>query len=154
MKVGLPDEAATIACAERFRKALPPDPGGITVLLEGELGTGKSTFARGLIRALGHEGAVPSPTYTLVEPYELGAVTVYHVDLYRVADEDELRFLGWHELDSGLRLVEWPDRAPELDQTADIRLALDFDGLARKANFEGMSEIGREILARMAEFNG
>jgi len=154
MNVNLPDEAATIACAEQFRKALPPNPGGITVLLEGELGAGKSTFARGLIRALGHEGAVPSPTYTLVEPYELRVGMVYHVDLYRVAGEEELRFLGWHELDSGLRLVEWPDRAPELANSADIRLVLDFDGPGRRLEIQGLSEDGHEILARMAALNG
>lgn len=154
MKVDLPDEAATIACAKRFKEALPPDLGGITVLLEGELGAGKSTFARGLIRALGHDGPVPSPTYTLVEPYDLRVGMVYHVDLYRVSEEDELRFLGWHELDSGLRMVEWPDRAPELAQSADIRLVLDYSGAGREMKIEGLSEIGREILARMAAISG
>ena len=153
MKMNLPDEAATIACAERFKDALPPEISGITVLLEGELGAGKSTFARGLIRALGHEGPVPSPTYTLVEPYQLAAGTVYHVDLYRVADEEELRFLGWNELDGGLRLVEWPDRAPQLAESADLRLSLSYDGAGRQLRLEPLSSGGEKIVAEMRQIS-
>ena len=122
MRLFLEDEAATTALAERFRAALPKSLSGLTVLLVGELGAGKSTFARGLIRAMDHKGPVPSPTYTLVEPYHLPSGIIYHVDLYRVSSTEELRFLGWNELDDGLRLVEWPDRAPELANSADIRL--------------------------------
>ena len=127
---------------------------GMTILLEGDLGAGKSTFARGLIRALGHSGPVPSPTYTLVEPYALPAVTVYHVDLYRVSSEDELRFLGWNELDDGLRLVEWPDRAPQLAGTADIRLLLEYDG-ARSSRQNRWAERARpKSGVRIAAANG
>lgn len=147
MTIFLEDEAATTALAEQFRAALPAKLSGLTVLLEGELGAGKSTFARGLIRALGHSGPVPSPTYTLVEPYELPSGTIYHVDLYRVSSEEELRFLGWNELDDGLRLVEWPDRAPELADAADIRLTLSYDGDGRSVQIEALSAQGRELIA-------
>ncbi len=147
MKLFLEDEAATTALAERFRATLPDSPAGVTVLLEGELGAGKSTFARGLIRAMQHEGPVPSPTYTLVEPYYLPAGIVYHIDLYRIASEEELRFLGWNELDDGLRLVEWPDRAPELASSADVRLTLSYDGAGRSAHFDGLSARGRAMIA-------
>jgi len=147
MTIFLEDEAATTALAEQFRAALPAKLSGLTVLLEGELGAGKSTFARGLIRALGHTGPVPSPTYTLVEPYELPSGTIYHVDLYRVSSEEELRFLGWNELDDGLRLVEWPDRAPELADAADIRLTLSYDGDGRSVQIEALSAQGRELIA-------
>jgi tRNA threonylcarbamoyladenosine biosynthesis protein TsaE len=149
MSIYLEDEAATIAFAERFAAALPTPAAGMTILLEGDLGAGKSTFARGLIRALGHSGPVPSPTYTLVEPYALPAVTIYHVDLYRVASEDELRFLGWNELDDGLRLVEWPDRAPQLVGTADIRLFLEYDGAGRRAKVDELSEQGRKVVSKL-----
>lgn len=145
----LEDEAATVALAEKFAAALPQPASGVTVLLEGDLGAGKSTFARGLIRALGHGGAVPSPTYTLVEPYALPSVTVYHVDLYRVASEDELRFLGWNELDDGLRLVEWPDRAPQLASRADIRLRLQYEGTGRRAAVEQLSDQGQKIASEL-----
>ena len=153
MTVYLEDEAATTAFAEQFAAALPVPAAGFTVLLEGELGAGKSTFARGLIRALGHSGPVPSPTYTLVEPYALSDVTIYHVDLYRVASEEELRFLGWNELDDGLRLVEWPDRAPELAANADIRLVLQYDGTGRRAELAALSENGQKLASKMAEMS-
>ena len=151
MSIYLEDEAATIAFAERFAAALPAPAAGMTILLEGDLGAGKSTFARGLIRALGHSGPVPSPTYTLVEPYALPAVTVYHVDLYRVSSEDELRILGWNELDDGMRLVEWPDRAPQLAGTADIRLLLEYDGAGRRARIDGLSEQGRKVVSELPQ---
>jgi tRNA threonylcarbamoyladenosine biosynthesis protein TsaE len=106
MNVFLPDERATEALATRLAAAMPPSTAGLTLLLRGDLGAGKSTFARALIRSLGHAGAVPSPTYTLVEPYDLPGGMVYHVDLYRVSSEDELRYLGWTELDEGFRIVE------------------------------------------------
>ena len=115
MKRFLPDEAATIAFGQELLDALPVDLAGWTMLLHGELGAGKSTFARALIKAAGHSGPVPSPTYTLVEPYDLSRGNIYHVDLYRVSDEEELRYLGWNELENGCRLVEWPDRAPGPD---------------------------------------
>ncbi len=147
MRLFLEDEAATTALAERFRAALPESASGLTVLLVGELGAGKSTFARGLILAMGHKGPVPSPTYTLVEPYHLPSGTVYHVDLYRVSSEEELRFLGWNELDDGLRLVEWPDRAPELANSADIRITLSYDKDGRSVQIDALSAQGHELIA-------
>ena len=146
MRLFLEDEAATTALAERFRAALPDSLAGLTVLLVGELGAGKSTFARGLIRAMDHSGPVPSPTYTLVEPYHLPSGVVYHVDLYRIAAEEELRFLGWNELDDGLRLVEWPDRAPELANSADIRVTLKYDGSGRSVQIDGLSAQGLQLI--------
>lgn len=149
MKLFLPDELATATLAARLLDALPRDIGGWTVLLSGELGAGKSTLARALIRSLGHGGAVPSPTYTLVEPYELPRGSVYHVDLYRVSEEEELRYLGWNELDSGLRLVEWPDRAPGLRETADLEIELAYEDDGRSAALRGLSERGRDLVARL-----
>lgn len=149
MKVTLPDEQSTVALAGRLRAALPESLAGLTILLEGELGAGKSTFARGLIRAMGHRGPVPSPTYTLVEPYDFPEGMIYHIDFYRIADEEELRYLGWHELENGLRLVEWPDRAPGLSETADLRLQLAYDGDGRKASFTAISPAGSQLLQRL-----
>lgn len=146
LKLFLADEAATIELARRLLDKLPQDLAGWTVLLSGELGAGKSTFARALIRAAGHEGPVPSPTYTLIEPYLLPRSTIYHIDLYRVSDEEELRYLGWEELDDGLRLVEWPDRAPGLSAQADLALTLAYANKGRRAELGGLSERGEALM--------
>lgn len=149
MKLQLPDPAATGELATRLSAVLPADVAGWTMLLEGELGAGKSTFARALIHAMGHKGAVPSPTYTLVEPYELTTGSIYHIDLYRVSDEEELRFLGWTELEDGFRLVEWPQRVPGLRETADLLLRLDYADHGRQAELLGLSERAAEVLSRL-----
>ncbi len=146
MNLFLADEAATIELGRRVLRQLPDDLSGWTLLLSGELGTGKSTFARALIQAGGHKGAVPSPTYTLVEPYELPCGNIYHVDLYRVSSEDELRYLGWNELDDGFRLVEWPDRAPDLVAQADLALHLEYEGNGRRADLKGLSGRGEALV--------
>lgn len=139
MRRFLPDEAATIAFGQEVLDALPDDLAGWTILLEGELGAGKSTFARAFIRAAGHDGAVPSPTYTLVEPYQLARGNIYHVDLYRVADEEELRYLGWHELEDGCRIVEWPDRAPGLVDQADLSLTFAYVDSGRSVEIKPLT---------------
>ena len=139
MKRVLPDEAATIAFGRDLLEAMPPDLAGWTLLLSGELGAGTSTFARAFIRAAGHDGTVPSPTYTLVEPYKLSRGNIYHVDLYRVSDEEELRYLGWKELDDGCRIVEWPDRAPGLVEQADLSLVFSYAGEGREVEVIALS---------------
>lgn len=133
--LNLPDAAATAQVGAVIARALGElaREAAMVVCLEGELGAGKTTLARGLLRALGHAGRVPSPTYTLVEPYELDGLPVHHLDLYRLADEEELLFLGASDwLDRpGLTLVEWPDRAPGLLARADLSLVLALAGEGR-----------------------
>ena len=146
MNLFLADEAATIDFAERLFGKLPVDFAGWTVLLSGELGAGKSTIARALIKAAGHAGPVPSPTYTLVEPYQLPCGNIYHIDLYRVSDAEELAYLGWEELDDGLRLVEWPDRAPGLSAQADLVLTLAYENAGRRAELRALSNRGEALV--------
>jgi len=136
----LPDPAATNVLGGLLAAALPDDYRGWLILLQGELGAGKSTLARALLAALGHDGLVPSPTYTLVEPYELPRGNVYHVDLYRIAAVDELHLLGFDELREGLMLVEWPERVPDLIEDADLLVALAYDGDGRCAGITACSE--------------
>jgi len=146
----LPDPEATAALAARVARALPADAVGWTLFLEGELGAGKSTFARAMLRAMGHAGPVPSPTYTLVEPYFLPRYPVYHIDLYRINDTEELEFLGWDDLHDGLKLVEWPERAPAIAAEADLRVEFRYAGEARTATLSGLSERGARLVAGLA----
>lgn len=147
--LSLPDEAATIELGGLLARHLPADAHGWLVLLQGELGAGKSTLARALIRGLGHGGAVPSPTYTLVEPYLLPAGPVYHVDLYRIGSADELDYLGWDELSDGLLLVEWPERVPALFDQADLCLHLAYAGPARSITLIAHTARGAAWLAAL-----
>ena len=125
----LADEAATLAFGQAL---LPLLSGPKLVYLHGDLGAGKTTLVRGILRALGHGGSVKSPTYTLLEPYEVGGRVVYHFDLYRIGDSEELDFIGMDELldADALKLVEWPERgAGRLpDPDVDIHLSLEGEG--------------------------
>ena len=135
----MPDAAATEALGRRLAEALPDDTSGWLILLKGELGSGKSTLVRALLRQLGVAGPVPSPTYTLVEPYEVRGRSVYHVDLYRIFGEAELPYLGWPDLRQGLVLVEWPERVAAAAQNADLSIELDFDDGGRRVTVQALS---------------
>jgi tRNA threonylcarbamoyladenosine biosynthesis protein TsaE len=123
----------TEALAALQKEMLPPRPGAPLVIeLSGELGTGKSTFARGLLRALGATGPIKSPSYTLLETYELPAVTAVHLDLYRLQDPEELEHLGLpdYHRPGFLWLVEWPERGAGRLPEADLqfRFSMGADG--------------------------
>lgn len=149
----LPDEAATRALGAALAATIPlAAPNGFVVALSGELGAGKTTLVRAWLRALGHDGPVRSPTYTLVEPYEVGASTVHHFDLYRLADEDELDAMGFRDyLSGGLALVEWPERGGVLAR-AQLRVRLHHvDAEARHAELEGAPVLLDALSALSAE---
>lgn len=138
--------AAEAAAAWRGARIEP-----LCVALAGDLGTGKTTWVRALLRGLGHEGPVPSPTYTLVETYPFDGLTVVHVDLYRLADAGELEYLGlrdWLAEAQVWLFVEWPERAPALFGRADLTIRLALSGeTSRRVGFEAASEAGRRCLA-------
>ena len=145
MKLRLADEAATLACAADFYRALPP---GCLVFLRGGLGAGKTAFVRGCLRAAGHTGAVKSPTFTLVEEYHLGGRAVYHFDLYRLADAEELEWMGMRDYlrPDALCFIEWPERGAGVLPAADIELSLSIDGPARDLAVAVHSAAGRAAL--------
>lgn len=119
--------------------------------LEGPLGAGKTTLARGLLRGLGHSGRVRSPTFTLLEPYELAHCGVTHLDLYRLADPGELDFLGLADLlgPGNLLLVEWPERGGDRVPPADLKIALDYQGSGRVAICTASSAAGIGVLGAL-----
>src|SRR5882672_12754694 len=139
--LSLPDEPATLALGAALAPGVAP---GRVLYLRGELGAGKTTVARGLLRALGYEGRVKSPTYTLVELYPLSSLNLYHFDFYRFKDQEE-----W--LSSGFRdyfnpdpacIVEWPERAGGLLAPPDLEISLTFRDEARDAGLEAHSDAG------------
>lgn len=140
------DEAQTEALGARLAAILPR---AITLYLHGPLGAGKTTLVRGLLRGLGHAGPVTSPTFTLVEPYELDNVRLFHFDFYRVADPAELEFLGLRDYFDGkaVCIVEWPERAGAVLPTPDldvmIRLSND---RGRVLQLQSHSDIGAAAL--------
>ena len=103
--------------------------GDAVVFLSGQLGAGKTTLVRGLLHALGYDGVVKSPTYTLLEPYNIGSVEAYHFDLYRVNDPVELEFVGIDEIvdGPGVKLFEWPERAANWLPEPQVRIELEID---------------------------
>lgn len=138
---------------DRLGQALADSrPAHAVVHLQGDLGAGKSTLARALLRALGVEGTIRSPTYTLVERYPLArGGEAWHMDLYRIGDPGELEFLGLDTDEATLWLVEWPERGSGNLPPADLRVELAVEGAGRRVQLVGMTDRGRHWLARATD---
>ncbi len=147
----LVDEDATVACGSRLARALSYDREGAIIHLHGTLGAGKTTFARGLLRGFDYTGAVKSPTYTLVEPYELDSCNIYHFDLYRLGSAEEIEFLGTESyFDPGnICLFEWAERGEGHIPAADLDIELQISGTGRDLVCLSKSEKGERLAKRM-----
>jgi tRNA threonylcarbamoyladenosine biosynthesis protein TsaE len=139
-------EAAQEAFGRRLAEACD---GPMLIFLEGDLGAGKTTLTRGFLHGLGHSGAVKSPTYTLIEPYEVDGRHVYHLDLYRVGDPGELEYLGLREMlaEDAVILVEWAERGEGWLPPADLRIRIAHRGDGRSIRLDAGSERGHRLLA-------
>lgn len=154
MNIDLPDASATEALGQKLAAALSAtgQSGGI-IFLYGDLGAGKTTLVRQLLRCLGVGGTIRSPTYTLMEPYRAGGRELLHMDLYRLNDPAELHNLGLvdYSPEQTLWLVEWPEKGGDALPAADISITLTVVGQARKADVLGLSEAGRLIVSSLVK---
>ncbi|MBD3671102.1 MAG: tRNA (adenosine(37)-N6)-threonylcarbamoyltransferase complex ATPase subunit type 1 TsaE [Gammaproteobacteria bacterium] len=125
---------------------------GARVHLVGDLGAGKTTLVRGILQAMGHRGAVKSPTYTLVEPYHLKDRAIYHFDLYRLGDPEELEYMGVRDYfeEESLCLVEWPDKGQGYLPESDLTVTIEYQGEARALKLEAGTGKGGQILSALA----
>ena len=142
----------TEACGARLASTLPANhPEALHIQLHGDLGAGKTTLARGFLRALGHSDLVRSPTYTLVESYALGAITVVHADLYRLQDPDEFVALGLRDLAIAghVWLIEWPQRAGRWLPAADLNVTLAVHPAFHSIDLAAGTATGAQWLARV-----
>jgi tRNA threonylcarbamoyladenosine biosynthesis protein TsaE len=148
LSLSLPDEAATLALGSALSQALAP---GLVIWLEGNLGSGKTTLVRGVLRGLGYGGNVKSPTFTLVELYAISSLNLHHFDFYRFSQPEEYLDAGLDEYfqAGAVCLVEWPDKAGDYLAPADLRVALTIADQGRQADLAALTEAGRTCLSRL-----
>jgi tRNA threonylcarbamoyladenosine biosynthesis protein TsaE len=148
----LPDARATLRLGEALAAGVAP---GTVLHLKGDLGTGKTTLIRGLLRGLGHEGRVKSPSYALLEPYSLSRLNFYHFDFYRFKDRSEWLSSGFRDYfnPDAVCVVEWPERAgPELSPP-DLEVRMEMAGEGRRASFTALTPAGASWLSSLRSFS-
>lgn len=143
--MNLADENATLALAQRLAARLKP---GMVIYLHGDLGAGKTTLVRGVLNALGYQGRVKSPTYTLVEPYHIAGLDLRHFDLYRMQDEEEWDSAGFRDEFDGhnILFIEWPEHAQGLLPQADLGIVFEILPQGRNVEISGRTPTGRECI--------
>jgi tRNA threonylcarbamoyladenosine biosynthesis protein TsaE len=145
----LADEDAMVTLGNRIAQVTE---GHGIIFLDGDLGAGKTTLSRGIIRGLGHVGAVKSPTFTLVEPYEIGDIRAFHFDLYRLVDPEELEFLGIRDYleDDALCLIEWPQKGAGFLPKPDLTITISPHDSGRSLNLSPQGLRGESWCAALA----
>lgn len=146
----LEDQAATIAFGKKLAGYLRP---GCVIYLHGELGAGKTTLVRSVLQGLNYQGHVKSPTYTLVERYDIDKQIIFHFDLYRLVDPEELEYLGIRDYLDGkpLIFVEWPEQGKDFLPAADIDIKLAYQGDARQIECVALTDKGVECLESLGD---
>lgn len=141
----LADEAATLALGQKLGQVQHTPA---VIFLQGPLGAGKTTLVRGILRGWGYEGRVKSPTYTLVEPYDLGERQIFHFDLYRLGDPAELEYLGFREFfhPGSLCLIEWPERGEGMLPDPDLSIELQPVGQGREVSLRAANAVGQAYM--------
>jgi tRNA threonylcarbamoyladenosine biosynthesis protein TsaE len=141
----LENESVTLTFGAEIATILRP---GLLIFLKGDLGAGKTTLARGILRGLGHEGKVKSPTYNLIEIYKISRLYFYHFDFYRFTDPIEWEEAGFREYfnENSICLVEWPEKAEKLLPIADIWISFTIIGTGRNIEIQAGTEVGRQCL--------
>ncbi len=140
------DAPAMEALGQKLASLCPP---GCKLFLQGELGAGKTTLVSGFLRGHGYEGIVKSPTYTLIEPYQLNDLEIYHFDLYRINDPEELESIGIRDYfsGSGICLLEWPEKGAALLGSPDIFIQIQYQDDQRKVSLEAKTSAGKDIIS-------
>jgi tRNA threonylcarbamoyladenosine biosynthesis protein TsaE len=151
----LPDEAATIAIGSGLAEVLKNETvqQALVVYLNGDLGAGKTTLTRGFVRGMGHLGNVKSPTYTLVEPYELANWRIFHFDLYRLADAEELEYMGIRDYFNNdcCCFIEWPEKGTGLLAKADLIINIVYQDEQRVIELQAKSVHGEQVITTLAQ---
>lgn len=151
----LADETATIAIGSGLATVVKSAAvqQALVVYLNGDLGAGKTTLSRGFVRGMGHAGNVKSPTYTLVEPYELGEWRVFHFDLYRLADAEELEYMGIRDYFNNdcCCFIEWPEKGTGLLAKADLIINMAYQDEQRVIKLQAETPHGEHVLTELAQ---
>ncbi|CCQ11481.1 ATPase YjeE, predicted to have essential role in cell wall biosynthesis [Pseudoalteromonas luteoviolacea B = ATCC 29581] len=144
----LENEESTVLMGKQLAELVR---GGAVLYLTGDLGAGKTTLSRGIVQGLGHNGKVKSPTYTLVEPYELPDVNVYHFDLYRLGDPEELEYMGIREYfnSDSICIIEWPDKGMGFIPKPDLDIEMHYQNDARKIEITARSSRGLALVEKL-----
>ena len=149
LELYLENETETLKLGKKLARLCPPEQ--FTIHLEGDLGAGKTTLSRGLLRELGHQGNVKSPTYTLVERYDLANKTVFHFDLYRLSDPEELDYLGLDDYlsNNSLCLIEWAQQGGDYLPKPDLLISLTYQNDGRHASISPHSIAGKKLYSSL-----
>ncbi|SET18998.1 tRNA (adenosine(37)-N6)-threonylcarbamoyltransferase complex ATPase subunit type 1 TsaE [Thalassotalea agarivorans] len=144
----LQDEQDTVALGRKMADAVKHFDQGFVAYLNGDLGAGKTTMTRGFVQGMGHEGHVKSPTYTLVEPYDLGQWQVYHFDLYRLADPEELEFMGIRDYfsENSCCFIEWPEKGEGILANADVTINIAYEDTKRSVEIIAQTTRGENLV--------